>query len=118
MKDVGKPRLRFDKVALRFVGSVKQQLINVLPQGTTVIFTVTAPIRFPSKTASELDAYIRTRLDRDSMAGDVRTHIFGNNVCVRIRTGTKRASEVHGFVHTPDPEGEETLLDRVQALVD
>ena len=117
MKDVGKPRLRFDKVALRFVASIKEQLIDVLPPETTVIFTVTAPIRLPSKTASELDAYIRTRLDRDSIAGDVRTQIFGNSVCVRIRTGTKRASEIRGFVHTPDPEGEETLLDRVQALV-
>jgi hypothetical protein len=46
-----KLRLRFDKVALRLVGGLKAALASVVPEGETVAFTITAPIRLPAKTA-------------------------------------------------------------------
>jgi hypothetical protein len=39
-----KIRLRFDKAVLRLVSGLKAALAEVIPEGQTLIFTVTAPI--------------------------------------------------------------------------
>ena len=54
--DLTKPRLRFDKVALRLVRDLQAVLSEAVPDGEAVVLTVTAPIREPAKTAAELRA--------------------------------------------------------------
>ena len=53
--DLTKPRLRFDRVALGLVGGLQAALSEFVPDGQTVILTITAPIRLPSKTAAALE---------------------------------------------------------------
>ena len=50
-----KPRLRFDRVALGFVRRLQAALSASVPDGRTLILTITAPIRVPSKTAAALE---------------------------------------------------------------
>ena len=47
-----KPRLRFDKVALRLVADMAVAVREASPTGVIVIVTVTAPIRLASRTAA------------------------------------------------------------------
>ena len=49
-----KPRLRFDKVATRLIERLQATLGDTVPDGMTVLLTITAPIRMPSKTAASL----------------------------------------------------------------
>ena len=50
-----KPRLRFDRVALGLVRRLQAALGESVPDGKTLIVTITAPIRVPSKTAAALE---------------------------------------------------------------
>lgn len=113
-----KPRLRFDKVALRFVRDVHSALDNAVPDGKTAIVTVTAPIRQASKTAAELEEKIRTRLQRDPPPSEIREVIHGNDIRVRIvNRGSNQTPSVIGFVHNPEPGAAETLLDLAQSSI-
>ena len=47
--DFTQPRLRFDRVALRVVGSLQAALSEFVPDGEAVVLTITAPIRLPSR---------------------------------------------------------------------
>ena len=49
------PRLRFDKVATRLIERLQATLGETVPDGMTVLLTITAPIRLPSKTAASLE---------------------------------------------------------------
>jgi hypothetical protein len=89
-------RLRFDKVALRLVDGVKAALRNKVPDGQTVIFTITAPIRHPAKTATALENLVLNGLPRSGFSGD----IHDNQVRIRWVTGVgARVPKVFGFVH-------------------
>lgn len=112
-----KPRLRFDKVALRFLSTVKESLSEAVPDGKTVVLTITAPIRVASKTATELDIKIRARLARDSLKTDLCDRVQGNHVRVRILSSPKGAPKVLGFVHNPAPGAAEVLLNTTQSLL-
>lgn len=111
-----KPRLRFDRVALGFVGGLQAALREFVPHGQTVILTITAPIRLPSKTATALEHKIRVCLASRS-AQEVKDTIHGNQIRVRLVKGVSRQmSEVIGFVHNPgsDPD---VLLRLTQSLL-
>jgi hypothetical protein len=56
--DLTKPRLRFDRVALGLVRRLHDALHEAVPDGKTVILTITAPIRMPSKTAALLGRFL------------------------------------------------------------
>ena len=58
--NVAKPRLRFDKVATRLIERLQATLGEIVPDGMTVLLTITAPIRLPSKTAAALEGKIHT----------------------------------------------------------
>ena len=73
-----KPRLRFDRVALGFVRRLQAALSASVPDGRTLIVTITAPIRVPSKTAAALEDNIRTYLARQSAQGEAKHTIHGN----------------------------------------
>jgi hypothetical protein len=90
------PRLRFDRVATRLIDRLRANVADAVPDGTTALVTVTAPIRLASKTAAALEATIRPIRDR--------THtIHGNRVEIRtLHHGLADAPRVVVLVHNPD----------------
>lgn len=114
---LAKPRLRFDRVALRLVGGLQAVLREFVPDGQTVILTITAPIRLPSKTAAALEDKIRICLARGFEQADIKDTIYGNQIRIRLVKGiSRRVSKVIGFVHNPgsDPN---VLLSLTQSLL-
>ena len=110
-------RLRFDRVALRFVPDVRVALSDSVPEGKTLIVTVTAPVRVSSKTAAELVDKTQRRIARHPKRLDVRESINGNQIRVRLATGTgRRTPNVVGFVHNPDVDAV-VILDVTQSML-
>jgi len=112
------PRLRFDRVALRFVRRLQEALSASVPDGRTLILTITAPIRVPAKTAAALEDNIRTRLARQSAQGEAKHTIHGNQIRVRlVKDGSGRTTKVIGFVHNPDSDPD-VLFDITVSLIE
>jgi hypothetical protein len=115
--DLNKPRLRFDKVALRLISRLQGALRESMPDGTTVILTITAPIRLPSKTAAALEDNIRDRLVRRSTQVQWADTIQGNEIRVRlVKSSPRQNSKLVGLVHNPDSDPD-MLLDVTQSLL-
>ena len=90
--------------------SLKSGLRKDVPAGMTALFTVTAPIRLASKSASELEEKIRHALQRGSPGRDRKYTIHGNDVRVRlVRHGRARAPRVLGFVHNLESDAARIL---------
>jgi hypothetical protein len=103
--NAAKPRLRFDKVATRLIGRLQAALGESVPDGMTVLLTITAPIRLPSKTAASLEDKIQTLLGRGSPGRDEKDTIHGNRVQIRLlRDESERAPKMIGFVHNSDSD--------------
>jgi hypothetical protein len=100
-----KPRLRFDKVATRLIEGLQATLGKTVPDGMTVLVTITAPIRLPSKTAAALEDKIQTLLGRGSPGRDEKDTIHGNRVQIRLlRDESELAPKMIGFVHNSDSD--------------
>ncbi len=100
-----KPRLRFDKVATRLIERLQAAAGGTVPDGMTVLLTVTAPILLPSKTAASLEDKIQTILERGSRGRDEEATIHGNRVRIRIlREESELAPKLIGFVHNADSD--------------
>lgn len=100
-----KPRLRFDKVATRLVERLQTTCSETVPDGMTVLLTITAPIRLPSKTVASLRDKIQTLLGRGSPGRDEKDTIHGNRVWIRLwRDESERAPKMMGFVHNFDSD--------------
>ena len=100
-----KPCLRFDRVATRLIEGLQAILGEAVPDGMTVLLTITAPIRLPSKTAAALEGKIQTLLGRESPGRDEKTTIHGNRVQIRVLMGaSERAPKMIGFVHNSDSD--------------
>ncbi len=100
-----KPGLRFDKVATRLTERLRATLSETVPDGATILLTITAPIRLPSKTAASLEDKIKTLLDRGSPVRDMRDTIHGNRVQIRfLKNESQRAPKMIGFVHNSDSD--------------
>src|ERR1700730_16037724 len=100
-----KPRLRSDKVATRLIERLQATLGETVPDGVTVLLTITAPIRFPSKTAASLKSKIQTLIGRGSPGRDAKAMIHGNRVQIRLlRHKSERAPRMFGFVHNSDSD--------------
>jgi hypothetical protein len=103
--NAAKPRLRFDKVATRLLERLQATLGEAVPEGMTVLLTITAPIRLPSKTAASLEDKIQTLLQRGSPGRDEKEMIHGNGVQIRLLRGeSERAPKMVGFVHNSDSD--------------
>jgi hypothetical protein len=78
---------------------MKAALTDIVPENQTLIFTVTAPIRLPAKTATELERLARSVLP----GGEVRDTIHCNQVRLRRVTGVLACMpRVIGFVHNSE----------------
>lgn len=96
-----KLRLRFDKVALRLIGGLRSALAEIVPDDQTVIVTLTAPIRLPSRTAAAIEGLVRDGLPDK----DVRRMIHNNQVRLRRVAGVApEMPRVIGFVHNPESD--------------
>jgi hypothetical protein len=104
-KNAAKPGLRFDKVATRVVSRLQGALSEAVPDGTTVVLTVTAPILLPAKTAVALEATVREVVARGEPGRAVTGAIHGNGFVVRVlRSASSRSPKLIGFVHNPDTD--------------
>lgn len=100
-----KPGLRFDKVATRVMERLQAALGQAVPDRMTVLLTVAAPIRLPSRTVTALEYKIQTLLGRRSPGRDQKDKIHGNRVQIRLlRDGSERAPKMIGFVHNSDSD--------------
>jgi hypothetical protein len=115
LRGAAEPRLRFDRVAVGLVRRLQTSLSKCVPDGRTVVVTITAPIRQDSRTGALLEERIcrllaarRTRL---------RATIHGNRVQVRVLKGRgSRGPRLIGFVHNPRP-GASLLFDVARRLL-
>ena len=113
-----KPRLRFDRVALRLIGDLQAALSGSVPDGAALVVTVTAPIRLASKTATVLKSKVGEDLARRPARVEIKDTIHGNQVRARLVKGTSgRTSKVIGFVHNPDP-GADRCAPAVGSVID
>jgi hypothetical protein len=109
-----KPGLRFDKVALRLIARVQTTLRDHVPIGNAILVTVSAPIRLPAKTATDLEGQVRHWLTDPSRSAERCTTINGNQIRVRIvNAAPGQSPNVLGFVHNPDVDVS-ALLDEAQ----
>lgn len=100
-----KPHLRFDKVVIGLMGRLRVTLGETVPDGMTVLLTVTAPIRLASKTAGALEGKIQNLLRPGSAGRDKKDTIHGNRVRIRLlKNGSGRAPKMIGFVHNSDTD--------------
>jgi hypothetical protein len=103
--NAAKPGLRFDKVVTRVIGRLQATLGDAVPDGITVVLTITAPIRLPAKTAAALEDKIPALLGRALPGRDTKDTIHGNRVRIRLlRNESERAPKLMGFVHNSDSD--------------
>jgi hypothetical protein len=113
-----KPGLRLDKVATRLIERLQATLGETVPHGMTLLLTITAPIRLPSKTAASLEDKMKTLLGRGSPGRDRKDTIHGNRVRIRLlRDESERAPKMIGFVHNSDSDPL-LLLNMTRELLD
>ena len=102
VNDVPEPRLRFDRVAIGFVQRLRAALSESVPEGRTVVVTITAPIWKDSKTAAALEPEIRKLLAARRSKLEIALH--RNRIQVRVlKGGVATTPKLLGFVHNPDP---------------
>jgi hypothetical protein len=103
--NAAKPRLRFEKVATRLLERLRATLGETVADGMTVLLTITAPIRLPSKTAASLEDKIQSLLGRGSPGRDEKDTIHGNRVHIQLlRDVSEGAPKMIGFVHNSDSD--------------
>jgi len=96
------PRLRFDRTAVGLVRRLQTTLAKSVPEGKTVIVTITAPIRQDSKTGAALEDKIGQLLA--TRRTQLKATIHGNRIQVRVlKGGASRTTRLIGFVHNPEP---------------
>jgi len=116
-RDITRPRLRFDRVALGFIRRVREALAASVPEGRTIVVSVTAPIRMASKTAAVVGQTIRQRLERRSARLQIEETINGNQIRARLAQDVSgRAAKVVGYVHNPDSDPQ-ILFDITESLL-
>jgi len=95
-----KPGLRFDKVVNWLISYLHSEFNRLVPDGSTVLVSVTAPIRLAAKTASAVRD--RTHALLRSSRRNAEEMIHGNDVHIRVLRGVpKRLPKLLAFVHNP-----------------
>jgi hypothetical protein len=118
-----RPHLRFDKVAVRLVEHLRATLHDLVPDGMTVLLTITAPIRLASKSVVAMEDKARVLLAPRSEYKrperlEAKSTIHGNRIRIRVeKTAARPASKVIGFVHNPETDPR-VLFDMTHSLLD
>ncbi len=98
--------LRFDRVATRVINDLHEFADDEVPRGSTILVTITAPIRLPSKTTSELCSSVNAIQSGATVRRDKQVSINGNGCRLRVvRHSNPSAPKLLGAVHnlTSDP---------------
>jgi hypothetical protein len=115
--DIAKFRLRFDKVVFSVIRRLRAALGETVPEGKTVIVTITAPIRLAAKTTATLEDMIQTCLTPRSARAEVRDTVHGNQIQIRVvKSGATQIPKVIGLVHNPHANPD-MLVDMTQSLI-
>lgn len=110
-------RLRFDRLALRFVQTLQVSLGATIPDSRTLLVTITAPICLPAKTAATLEERIRRGLAGGRAGVQIKETIHRNRITARLLQGRLAGNaSVIGFVHNPDTDPA-VLAEVMQALL-
>ncbi|MEQ8684764.1 MAG: hypothetical protein RIE86_05710 [Imperialibacter sp.] len=105
--------LRFDKVVVRVLGSIRDSLAPETPAGKVVIMTITAPIKLPAKTADALKGKILEALASGIPHEELNIAVFHNTVCLKVlNVSPHQGMKFLGLVHNPDTDPR-LLLDLV-----
>jgi hypothetical protein len=108
---VTKLGLRFDKVVVRLLGSLRGYVERANLEEKAILITITAPIKLAGKTQHELEAGILEFLGRKSHVKDRQMTIFKNKVRIRIvESSAKGKNRFVGLVHNPGTDSK-MLLD-------
>ena len=103
--------LRFDRVVIGVLGDLRSFVEVATPETLSVIVTISAPIRLPAKTVSDLKTNITARLAAGTRQPVSSAILHGNSVRIRLlEHSTKAPIRLIGFVHNPD-SAPERLLD-------
>jgi hypothetical protein len=117
-RGIAKPRLRYDRVAIRFIQSLRGALREALPGSTAAIFTASAPIKLPKKAVPAIVEKIRSHLAGKSKATEIKAAILGNRIRIRILSKESApAPEAVGFVLTAGSNSD-IVLDTAQSLLE
>jgi len=109
------PRLRFDRVAVGLLARLQASVSRAVPEGRTVVLTLTAPIRKDSKTRAILEEKLLELLA--SRRASLKTTVHGNRAEVRVlKGGTPRTCKLLGFVHNSKPSSA-ILFDATRSLL-
>jgi hypothetical protein len=94
-------RLRFDKVVQRLSKHLKAALMSLVPDGQSVIVTISAPISRPAETAAVLERHFSDRRpDRE-----IQISIHGNHVRVLpVSRVPADMPKVVVLVHNPESD--------------
>jgi hypothetical protein len=88
-----------------------------VPDGQTVLVTITAPIRLPARTATAIEQKIRKLVATRAAPARLTNTIHGNEIQVHLlKGGTGRTARLIGFVHNPDSDPS-ILIDVARALL-
>lgn len=104
--------LRFDRVALSVLGELRAFVETSAPAEVSVLFTLTAPIRLPAKTADEVKRQIGDLVSRGAPREDASMVVHGNAVRLRL-VASASSHRFVGFVHNPASPSDR-LLDLAQ----
>jgi hypothetical protein len=103
--------LRFDKVVVRLLGSLKASLEGEIPTGKAIVVTITAPIKLPAKTADALKEKIVEALASGIPHEELNIAVFHNTVCLKtLNVPAHHHTKFVGLVHNRDI-GPSLLLD-------
>jgi hypothetical protein len=95
--------LRFDRSVMRLIDDLRAHAEQRVPNGITVLLTVTAPIRLRAKTAGSLKEKLEDLLESEFPRRDRRFVIHRNHVRIRlIKRSSKQLPKLVGLVHNPD----------------
>jgi len=94
--------LRFDKVVVRLLGSLRAFLEGEIPTGKAVVVTITAPIKLPAKTGDALKEKIEDALVSGIPHEELNIAVFHNTVCLKVlHVSPHQEMKFVGLVHNP-----------------
>jgi hypothetical protein len=95
--------LRFDKVVVRLLGSLKASLEGEIPTGKAVVVRITAPIKLPAKTADTLKGKILDALASGMPFEELNINVFQNTVSLKpLDVPAHQHTKFVGLVHNRD----------------
>jgi hypothetical protein len=115
---IAKPRLRYDRVALRFVRDLRDALRPLLMQGEAVLISIRAPILQPARTVAALQQTFRLNRHSGAAKTELRTRCSGNHIRLRtVRGAAQSDTDVLSFVHSAGANPA-IILDAAQSFLD